>query len=177
MKNGVSQGMVGGVPPLFREVQRFRQWFFWVPIAVVTVVVWYMFVQQVVLGNPQGEDPVPNWAAWVMAIIFGLGFPALASVIRLITEVRPGALSVRLVPFSTKHIPLTDVGSAYSRDYSPMREYGGWGIRMSRNGRAYNAYGNQGVQLQLRDGEKVLIGTQVPEELLGALRLGGADLD
>ena len=51
---------VTGAPPrVFREVQRFRQWFFWVPIMVVTGVVWWQFGQQVVLGNPQGQQPHP----------------------------------------------------------------------------------------------------------------------
>ena len=58
-----------------------------------------------------------------------------------------------------------------------MREFGGWGIRVSRNGRAYNASGNTGVQLVLADGSHILIGTQRAEELLAALRAAGADID
>ena len=56
-----------------------------------------------------------------------------------------------------------------------MKEFGGWGIRVAGDGRAYNAYGNQGVQLILTDGSRILIGTQRPDELLGALRTAGAD--
>jgi len=58
-----------------------------------------------------------------------------------------------------------------------MREFGGWGIRTSGDGgRAYNAYGNMGVQLVLTDGKRVLVGTQRAEELLAALRLAGAEV-
>jgi Family of unknown function (DUF6141) len=164
-------------PPLFREVQRFRQWFFWVPILVVTGIIWWQFGQQVLLGHPQGSRPVPDPVAWILTLVFGLGFPAFALVVRMITEVRPGSLSVRLAPLGSKRIPVRGIQSAQAREYSPMREFGGWGIRVSKDGRAYNAHGTVGVQLVLTDGSHILIGTQQPEELLAALRAAGADVD
>lgn len=164
------------IPPLFHEVQRFRQWFFYLPVAIVTGVVWWQFIQQIVLGRPVGDEPIPNWLAWALTMVFGLGFPAFTAVVRMITEVRPGDLSVRLFPFRAASIPVAEIASAVSREYSPMREYGGWGIRMSRgHGRAYNAAGNQGVQLVLKSGDRILIGTQQPEQLLAALRTAGVD--
>jgi hypothetical protein len=164
-------------PPLFREVQRFRVWFFWMPLLVVTGVVWWQFGEQVILGHPQGTRPIPDWTAWVLALVFGLGFPAFALMVRLVTEVRPGLLLVRLAPFRFKRIPLREVDSAQAREYSAMREFGGWGIRYSRNGKAYNAYGNTGVQLVLADGSRILVGTQRAAELLSALHSAGADFD
>jgi hypothetical protein len=172
---GIGGGYAGpATPPLFREVQRFRQWFFYLPILIVTGVVWWQFIQQVIMGRPVGEEPIPNWLAWVLTMVFGLGLPAFAAVVRLITEVRAGGLSVRLFPFRAVSIPVMGIANAESREYSPMREYGGWGIRISRSsGRAYNAFGNQGVQLVLKDGARILIGTQQPEQLLAALRTAG----
>lgn len=173
-RGGASGVADTGAPPLFREAQRFRQWFFWIPIAVVTGVVWWQFVEQIVLGHPQGTNPIPNWLASILLIVFGLGFPAFAAIVRLVTEVRPGVLSVRLVPFRTKRYPVQELSSATAREYSPMREFGGWGMRVGREGRAFNAYGNTGVQLVLTDGSRILIGTQRAEELVAALRLAGA---
>jgi hypothetical protein len=168
---------VGGVSPVvFREVQRFRQWFFWVPIAVVTGVVWWLFGEQIILGHPQGQQPIPNWTAWVFAILFGLGFPVFASIVRLVTEVTTDVIVVRLAPFRGREIPLRTVDTAMEREYSAMSEFGGWGIRTSRHGRAYNAHGNKGVQLILRDDSRILIGTQRPEELASALRQGGVKI-
>lgn len=158
---------------VFHESQRFRQWFFWLPIGVVTFIVWYLFFQQVLLSHPQGNVPVPNWLAILLAVCFGLGFPAFAAVVRLTTDVTAGEVNVRLVPFRGRTILLSSVASAEERTYSPMSEFGGYGIRVSRAGRAYNAYGNLGVQLVLDDGSRILIGTQRPQELIGALRAGG----
>jgi hypothetical protein len=166
-----------GLPPLFREVQRFRQWFFWVPVLVVIGVVWWQFAEQIVLGNPQGAKPIPDWLAWILALVFGIGIPVLVALLRLVTEVRPGLLSVGLAPFRTRNIPIHDIHEAQPREYSPMAEFGGWGVRMGRDGcRAYNAYGSMGVQLTLTDGSRILIGTQKAEALLAALRAAGAKI-
>lgn len=163
-----------GTPASYREVQRFRQWFFYVPVLVVAGVIWWQFVEQIVLGNPQGAEPIPNWLAWVLTLVFGIGLPVLMASIRLITEVRPGEVSVRLAPFSSRTIDVLDIREAAVREYSAIREFGGWGVRISRDGRAYNAYGNRGVQLILRDGNRILIGSQKPDVLLAALRSAGA---
>jgi hypothetical protein len=161
--------------PIYREVQQFfRQWIFLLPVAAVTVIVWYEFVQQVVLGQPQGDQPIPDSLAWALTIVFGLGFPALGVAIRLVTEVRQNELMVRLYPFRRVQIPMEMISQAVVRQYSPIRDYGGWGIRVSRhNGRAYNAYGNEGVQLVLANGALILVGTQKPQELVAALHAAG----
>ena len=99
MQEQAAMGAEQADPPLFREEQRFRMWMFWVPIAIVTVVVWWQFTEQIIRDNPQGSQPIPDWAAWVLAIVFGLGFPAFALVVRLVTEVYSSELAVRVFPF------------------------------------------------------------------------------
>ena len=64
-----------------------------IPIVAVAAIVWYSFVQQVILDHPQGEVPIPDWLAWVFMVLFGVGLPVVASMIRLITEVRPGTIT------------------------------------------------------------------------------------
>jgi Family of unknown function (DUF6141) len=169
-----NHALEAGTTPMFREVQRFRHWFFWLPILIVTVVIWYQFGLQIIVGRPPGTEPIPDWAAWVLTLIFGIGFPIFAAIVRLVTEVRPGTLSIRLVPFRARAISTGEIKSAEAREYSPMGEFGGWGIRLGRDGgRAYNAYGTRGVQLVLSEGKRVLVGTQREDELIAALRLAG----
>lgn len=69
-------------------------------------------------------------------------------------------------------IPLRHVVRAYPRAYSPINEYGGWGIRTGgkERGKAFNMRGNEGVQLVLRSGQRVLIGSQQPDELATAIQ-------
>ena len=51
-----------------------------------------------------------------------------------------------------------------------IAEYGGWGVRMRRGGMAYNVSGDRGVQLELMDGKRILIGSQRAGELADAIR-------
>jgi hypothetical protein len=161
-------------PLLFREVQHFRMWMFWVPIVVVVGVVWYEFFQQVVRDNPSGTQPLPDWAAWVLAIVFGLGLPVAGYLLRLITEVHVGDIYLHVFPFRGSHVALKDVVEAEVREYSGQREYGGWGVRTTaKAGKAYTAWGTKGMQLWLNEDERILIGTQKPKELTDVLRKAG----
>jgi hypothetical protein len=108
------------------------------------------------------------------ALVFGLGLPLAGYLLRLVTEVRPGDIHMRVFPFRGSHIALKDVVEAEAREYSGQREYGGFGVRVSaRAGKAYTAYGTNGVQLWMTGEERILIGTQRPEELIDVLRGAG----
>ncbi len=55
--------------------------------------------------------------------------------------------------------------------YSPITEYGGWGIRWSpHRGWAYNVGGSKGVQLGRANGKRILIGSQRADELAQVMR-------
>lgn len=87
------------------------------------------------------------------------------------TTLLPDELQIRFGRRTRFRIPLKNVVRAYARTYHPMREYGGWGIRYAPNqSRAFNMRGDRGVQLVLRSGQRVLIGSQTPEELAEAIR-------
>lgn len=53
--------------------------------------------------------------------------------------------------------------------YNPIGDWGGWGIRYNSRGRAYNMYGNEGVEVTLKNGKVILFGTQRPDELYNAI--------
>ena len=72
--------------------------------------------------------------------------------------------------FHSMRFPIDGIRSYEAITYSPLREYGGWGIRYGWNGKAYNVSGNQGIQLELSEGRRVLIGTQNPPQFLAALQ-------
>jgi len=75
-----------------------------------------------------------------------------------------------ILQWKYRFIAWTDVEQAYIRQYNPLFEYGGWGCRvgMKKGGHsniAYNMQGNIGLQLVLKNGNKVLIGTRCPEAI------------
>lgn len=125
------------------------------------------------------SSPDASQAGWeiILAVGVGIGVPiaiaALFLLLKLQTEVRTDGLYVRFFPFHIhfKRFAAEDLSEYYTRQYKPIREYGGWGIRYSlRNGRAYNVSGNKGVQLVFSTGKKLLIGSQNPEQLEAAIR-------
>ena len=90
--------------------------------------------------------------------------------VRLVTQVRDGKLVVALRGlWRARQIPLADIRSTEVVTYDPLRDYGGYGIRSGRFGKAYIASSSRGVRLKLRDGAIVIVGSQRAEELSGIL--------
>jgi hypothetical protein len=92
--------------------------------------------------------------------------------LKMQTEVRNDGLYVRFFPFHIHYKKFTadNISEYHPRTYRPILEYGGWGIRCGwRGGRAYNVSGNKGVQLVFKNGKRLLIGSQKPNELTQAI--------
>ena len=149
-------------PNLFCEEQRFRQWWVWLLVAGIAALSWWGFYEQIIRGRPWGSNPGPDWFMWLMWLAFGIAFPLWFWRMKLVVEVTADEVRMRLWPFANRVIPLADIAAIETRTYRPIGEFGGWGVRgFSRRNMAYNVSGDQGVQLTLRDGSRVLIGSQL----------------
>jgi hypothetical protein len=95
---------------------------------------------------------------------------ALIVVMELRVTVTPEAVRIHMAPFFKRTIARADIAGAEARTYSPIREYGGWGLRLGPRGWAYNVSGNRGVELTLASGKHVMIGSPRAEELEAAIR-------
>jgi len=86
---------------------------------------------------------------------------------RLNVEVTEQHLIVRFGPgWRVRKIPLEHIESVNVTRY-PW--YYGYGIRLTPKGTLYNVSGNDAVQLRLRGGKKVLVGSDEPERLASIL--------
>jgi hypothetical protein len=153
---------------LFQEIQKQDQKWIWYLAIMVFGLVLFAFVQQVIFKRPFGTHPAPDWAFSIFFLI-----PVLFLILLLRTEMRTTIcdeyLSFSYRPFFKKEkvFRWEDIQKCYVRIYSPVKEYGGWGIRPAihkKRGKAYNVSGNKGIQLELKNGELVLIGTRKPAE-------------
>lgn len=165
---------------LFYEEQRFRQPWLWALMGIVALlavgVFSYGIFQQVILGKPWGDNPMSDTGLITLAIIVWIVDGAILWLLFSMTlkvGVDSTNVHIHFTPFKKRLIPVSDIRHCEVRTYSPLLEYGGWGIRYGwRGGMAYNAMGNRGVQLELKDGQKVLIGSQRAEELSAVIQRG-----
>jgi len=159
-------------PVLFSEKQRFQQWWIWAILLVINGIVIFDMIWQVVLAQQPNNKLVGDMELILISSVF-MGFTVLFFMCNLRTRITADGIDVRLFPvhLTFKHYSWTDIEKAYVREYSPIREYGGWGLRYSITGagKAYNISGNMGLQLELKSGKKLLIGTKKAEELSALL--------
>lgn len=145
----------------FHEEQRFRASRLWLVIAVPLT-----FAVLAAVAQPDA----PTFAGIGVAGVV-VALVSLVALARLETTVTNVAVVVRFhALWPTRRIPLTDI-----TEYAPVRyrlwDSGGWGVHFGFAGMTYNASGNEGVRFILRNGAKVLIGTQRPQELALAVAM------
>lgn len=88
---------------------------------------------------------------------------------RLLVQLDSQALEWRFgwLPWPHWRVPLDQIVNV---EVVRTRWHEGWGIRFTSQGRLYNAHGLGAVQLQLRDGRRVRLGSPEPERLAGFVR-------
>lgn len=149
----------GATLPQYEEHQMFTPW---------------VYVLLTLIGAAGAADLLtrPGLAARIVLGGYLLLFALISNLLALTTVVTNNAVHVTFgwaFPLYRRVIALADIARAEAVTYSPLREYGGWGIRGRGENVALNARGNRGVRLTLTDGRRVLIGSQRPFELADAL--------
>lgn len=159
-------------PVIFSEKQRFNQWWLWTIMMIPLGTIVFTFFRTTVNSGRSGISVgmIENllWEGLPLCLVF-----AFILSISLTTQIKEDGIYVRLFPIHFKFLffPWEQLEKVYVRKYAPIKEYGGWGLRWGifGSGKAYNIRGNKGLQLVLKDGEKLLIGTQRPEVLANTL--------
>lgn len=156
---------------LFKEEQRFTQWYIWLLLFVILLIPGYGIIQQIMLEVPFGNNPMSDFGL----IIFLVAMLLLCLFfwkLKMRTIITRDYLHIKFIPFANKRIRWKDVASAEIVKYSPMI---GYGMRFSPHyGTVYNVKGRKGLALKLKNGKKLMIGTQRYREIedvaLGVLR-------
>lgn len=148
----------------FNEKQNFisKWWYLLLPVAVVACLPFFT-------DDATRQDSVEMYIPLLVCAFVIMLF----SVLNLHTRVDEKAVSVRFRPLQLRErrIAWDEIRSARVVKYNPLVEYGGWGIRKGwrKSKRAYNVSGNMGLELELANGDKLMIGTRLPEQLSGYL--------
>jgi len=185
---------------LFKETQQFRQWWHIVFILAATVPVMciniYTLYMQMAKGVHVENSPVPN-AVMILVFIFLCFAIWVFFSLKLEVWIDQDGIHYRFFPliFENKLISKAEIQRFEIRKYSPVLDYGGWGIRHGigwklsiidfkvgvfggwgihhgigrKWGKAYIVSGNIGLQLYLTNGKKVLFGTQRSQAIMYAM--------
>ncbi|MGM1055559.1 MAG: hypothetical protein ACQEWG_06705 [Bacteroidota bacterium] len=144
---------------VFEEKQRFNQWWLYAIFAlVITVIVGGIHKDSEGFQNFDN----PGSVLFSLAALLPMAFILF---LRQDTRIDSQGITTKFFPmgFSRKFFAWKEMEKVYVRKYSPLTEYGGWGIRGIRRKKAYNSAGNLGIQIVTIDKKTFLIGTQKPE--------------
>ena len=143
----------------YTEVQKFNQQ--WINTILYIVVIDDFLLTIFLLMKKQIVfiSFIPLIAALVIFILF--------KIMRLTVSIDADKIAYAFKPFiRNRIITRQEIESAQVIKYEPISQYGGWGIRHSfKNGKAFTTRGHYGLQLKLKNGKIILLGTQQPEAL------------
>jgi len=156
---------------LFQETQRFKQWWVILLLGCINILFIYSCVQQVAFGNIIGNNPMSDLALIITTFAFVV-FTFLFFSLKLDTEIREDGIYVRFFPFriKLKKHNWDDMTKTYVRQYKPIMEFGGWGIRGFKSNRALSVSGKEGLQLEFKDKNRLLIGSKQCQKIEEVIR-------
>ena len=149
---------------IYRESQSFITWW----LCLLCLLILGAGVYTAWSNSDQGKI-----GGFSIGALIGLVAFAIIFFTRLRSRIDEEGIHIRFFPFIWKEKTWRwdEIGDAYVKRYSPW-EYGGWGYRFGRGGTAFTTKGSYGIQLVVRkNGAKMLIGTQKPEEVNEILKL------
>lgn len=146
---------------IFTEIQKFNKWWhylFMVLPSVFAILVSYLTINNKIETNDGQKHPFLFYTTIAFAILGGLWFYSMKLVTHI--DVNGIAVNYKFIPFATRVIAWQKIENIQIVKYSPFKDYGGWGVRYSKNGWCYNVSGKFGIKLKYKNGNHFLIGTQ-----------------
>lgn len=147
---------------IFVEEQKFKRWIILSILTVPLIIgISLLFIKEENIPEFNSED---FWGLTITFLIVGIVLLMILS-IRLQTKINEQGIYYQFFPIHLvrKFIPWQDISECYLLKYNSLTQYGGYGYRIGlfkNKGIAMNVGGEYGIQLVLKTGKKILIGTQ-----------------
>ena len=163
---------------IYNEIQRMKQAWIWLVLSLISLLIFsYGLFSQSVLKKPWGNEPIDNDKLIIIAIIVSLFLLIMYFVFkgtRLITQIKTDGIYLSYPPYFKKPVVYSfdEIQDFRKRKYKVIKEFGSNGVqkRPKKKEIAYTVFGNDGIELILTSGYKILIGTQRGEYFLSSLR-------
>lgn len=159
---------------IFKESQRFRQAWVWVLLIAIGLLTIGIFgtgiYQQIFLGHKFGNNPTSDTGLLIifaLVLLLNIALFLMFRYSKLSTVIDKIGIEYRFSPFHFKprFIYWNMIEKYKVIKFDPIKDYGGWGIKVNKDGKAYTISGDKGLLLYLKSGQKILIGTQKDSEL------------
>jgi hypothetical protein len=154
---------------VFTEEQQFTQLWLHIILAVSLIISIVLISKDLREKGWQDEDTRIGFLVILSSIVLVYG---LIYSMKLKTRIDEKGIQFRFIPFhlSNRVISWSEIKNVNVRKYNAIIEYGGWGLKgglfwIKSKGVAYNIKGNIGLQLELKNGKKILIGTQKENDI------------
>ncbi|MDF2157622.1 hypothetical protein [Algoriphagus sp. CAU 1675] len=126
-----------------------------------------LFILALTLIRYSDKEPNENFMALGILAIASIGVFLLLMNIRLSNRIDEKGVHFRYVPFINKWktIPKGTIRSIKVITYSPISDFGGWGIKGNSTTKAYSIMGDEGLLIDAGESKKIMIGTRKAMEL------------
>jgi len=149
-------------------------WPLWVRVLVWGACLTGAAVSFRALGDPVAGGSLYGAVIGVLTVLLApVGLHAFFGRLRVRVTRTSLHMTIGYTPFIVKVVEFGDIVAMEAVRYSPIREFGGWGIRRSFRGkkRAWTMRGNQALVLTLPDSARLYVGSDDPKRLAARIRL------
>jgi hypothetical protein len=156
--------------PVFTESQKFNKWWHYLLSGLPLFIAFCTYLGFLMDAVPlkEGQKKAPAMMALIITLLIGILFFLWFFLLKLKTTINSDGIAVKFsgLPFCKRNIKWEEIQSISVVTYSPLSDYGGWGVRYSTtgNGWCYNVSGKEGIKIIYKNGKSFLIGTRQKEE-------------
>ncbi len=157
---------------IFKEEQRFTQTWLIALLSISLIAPIILIISE--YSKEDSKMTSNEFILTLIAILVSIGFIFL---FKLKTRIDEKGIHYQFFPFhfKLKTILWNEINAANVRKYDAVSEFGGWGLKggllwKKSNGTAVNVSGDIGIQLELKNGKKILVGTQKENEAKQVLK-------
>jgi hypothetical protein len=149
---------------IFKEEQSYKGT--WLMYLILMLEVPMIILVSMVIWNSEKDQMTSVVGIGTFILILTLTFFLIMS-IRLETRIDEEGVKFKFFPFINKWriYRKNEIERIEVITYSPLTDFGGWGLKGNKTTKAYSILGDQGILLDVGEKKKIMIGTQKGSEL------------
>lgn len=153
-------------------------WAWWVHFLIIGLffgIPVFVLLPEALKGVAGGMHAIEPSILFLLFLVLPVLFYAFLGQLRVRVTDRGVEAAWGLSEAFKKRFPFEEIVDAEGVTYSPLREFGGWGIRIGfGKKRAWTTRGNRALVLHLTDETRFYLSSERPERFLVSIRSAGA---